>query len=162
MNKTLKFNGYCRMLLPHAFVECKQGYTCDYCDLGVNIRLNKSREELDKGLLFTWRDAISQTGKYGCADWYKKVIILKPEAMRRAGIPVNLINQLFYAVGGSGVFKHNPSGMIDGYPVLQIVGLPSSFEKKEYTFFRNDFYGVPNEAAVKMYESLYKIKINLT
>ena len=127
-------------------------YICDVCDIAYRIRQNKISEVLDDECLFNWRDVLGITPKSGGAQWYNRPVLLKPEAMKRAGITVNLINQVFFAVGGSGVFPHNPMGMIDGYLVSQ--------PKKEYTFFRGDFYGVPNDAAVERYYSLYRIKIS--
>ena len=151
MFKDLNFNGYCRLLLPYARVECRFNYLCDCCDVCYNIRKNKMETVVDDAFLFDHRDVIPGTPKYGGGNWYKRAVILKPGAMRREGITVNLINQLLFAYGGSGVFAHNLSGMVDGFLL--------SDRSKEYTFFRNDIYGIPNEDAVRKYYDLYRIKI---
>ena len=149
--KSLKFDGYCRMLLPYSKVECKHLYECEYCDVCFRIRQNRAEVVLDDNFLFDHRDVLPHTPKGGGSDWYKRPVILKPDAMRREGITVNLINQIMFADGGSGVFKHNPSGMVDGFLVVR--------KTERYTFFRNDIYGVPNEAAARRYYELYRIKI---
>ena len=153
MFKEKNLSGYCRLLLPYHEVECHFFYMCDYCDVCHRIRQIKACEELNDSLLFDWHDVLPMTPKGGGSDFYKRPVILKPESMRRVGMKVNLINQLFYADGGSGCFKHNPSGMVDGYILLNAAD--------RYTFFRNDFYGVPNESAVKRFKSLYGKNIKI-
>ena len=151
MFKDLNFNGYCRMLLPHARVECKMNYICDCCDVCFTIRKNIIETPTDESFLFDHRDIIPMTPKFGGGNWYRRPVILKPEAMRREGITVNLINQIMFARGGSGVFAHNLSGMVDGVLVADM--------RKEYTFFRNDIYGIPNNEAARKYRELYRIVV---
>ena len=151
MYKRISADGNCIFLLPYTKVVCHYSYLCDCCEVYYRFKRIKMNECLDVKDLFGWRDVLGTTPKSGGADWYRRSVVLKPEAMRNKGITVNLINQVFYAKDGSGVFKHNPSGMIDGYLCAD--------PKKEYTFFRNDFYGVISDSAKKRYEGLYGIKL---
>lgn len=152
MYKNLNYNGKCRLLYPYSDVVCRMNYNCDYCSLAFDIRRNQRQNDSEDNVLFTWRDALKMTPKSNGLTFYRRPVILKPESMSRLGIKVNLINQIFFCDGGSGVFACNPAGMIDGYLV--------SDRKERYTITRHDVFGVPNEAAVQRYFDLYGINLS--
>ena len=153
MYEALKYNGNCRLLHPYAKVVCRLDYHCDYCDVAARIHQNKREQTSDNNEpLFTWRDALKMTPKAQGSNFYRRSVILKPESMSRLGIKPNLINQIFFCDGGSGMFACNPAGMIDGYLV--------SDRKERYTITRHDVYGVPNDSAVQRYFDLFGIDLN--
>ena len=153
MYRSVNYNGYCRLLHPYAKVVCHLDYRCEYCDVAARIQQNKREQTLDVDEpLFTCRDALKMTPKANGSDFYFRPVILKPESMTRLGIKSNLINQIFFCDGGSGIFPCNPAGMIDGYLV--------SDRKERFTITRHDVYGVPNGSAVQRYFDLFGINLN--
>ena len=144
------YKGLCYRL-PYGVV-CNNDHKCNSCDIYYNIRENKGENVSDPDSLLSWRHTIKATSKAGGADWYLRPLLLKPEAMSRVGLALNDLNQIVVAYNGSGMFQYNPSGMIDVY----LAASPS----RRYTFSRQDFYGVPNDAACEYYREEYDIKIN--
>ena len=65
---------------------------------------------------------------------------------------IELFNQIFIATDGAGMFSKFPGSQIDGYLL--------SDRRKIYTFGRQEFFGVPNERAVKRFEDLFLIDLN--
>ena len=152
MFKDLDFNGNCRLLYPYAQVTCDLNYMCDFCEIPHRIQQNRRDREDEEFTLFGRGDVLRQTPKGGGLNWYMRPIVLKPDAMRRLGIKVNLVNQILIAYDGSGVFARNPAGMIDGYLVCD--------RNRRYTFSRHDVYGVPNEQACAKYFEYFGINLN--
>ena len=97
--------------------------------------------------MFDWRDALPQTPAYKGETWFRKPVILSPEAMERLALPKSLRYQIVLADGGPGVLKRNPTGEIDAVLYADLT--------KHLTVTRNECYGMPNERACRLYDSYY-------
>ena len=138
-------DGFC-IQLADAVVRCDYGYHCERCELADRIAKNTGRFVADLPLL-GWRDALPQTPSYKGEVWFRKPVILSPEAMTRLGLPLSLRYQIILADDGPGVFKHNPCGEIDGVLYADLT--------REFTVTRSECFGMPNERACRLYDSHY-------
>ena len=139
-----KSPGMC-IRMPYADVKCEAFYTCDRCVVADRIRRNRQEDEFNH-ILFDFYDVKKRTPKGGGLEWVNKALVLKPEAMERAGIKVDLYHQIFISTGGSGMLSINPVGMVDGYTLA---------DRKTYTFIRSDFFGIPTEVAAEKLDKLF-------
>ena len=141
----LRKNGLC-LHLPYSTVLCDNFYRCDHCVVADRIRRNTG-EVICERPLFGWRDALPQTpGKKG-ETWFRKPVILSPEAMERLGLEPILKNQIIIAEDGPGVFKHNPCGEIDAILYAD--------PRRVITVNRSECYGMPNPRACEIYDSYF-------
>ncbi len=138
-------DGYC-FRLADSRVRCERGYDCERCELSARIEEDTGSAIVDR-ILFSWRDALPQTATHNAETWFRKPVILSPEAMERLGLPRSLRYQIFFAEDGPGVFKHNPTGVIDGVLLCN--------SRREITVTRNECYGLPNERACRRYDGYY-------
>lgn len=140
-----KFPIHLCMQMPYATVRCDYSHRCHNCEVADRIRKNR----LDGAVtheMFGYYDVKKRTPKGGGLEWVNKALVLKPEAMERAGIKVDLYHQIFISTGGSGMLSINPVGMVDGYTLA---------DRKTYTFIRSDFFGIPTEAAAEKFDKLF-------
>ena len=138
-------------LIPYTDVKCYH-HRCEACEIADSYRKNIRSPLTLSSTLFDHTHVLRKTVKGGGLEYVYRPLILKPEAMAAKGIEVNMYNQIFVSVDGGGMFSHNPGSEIDGY-------LVSDYHKKIYTFGRQDFYGVPNEYAVKRFYELFLIDL---
>lgn len=132
-NEDLRSRGLC-LHFGNGYVPCRNNYWCMGCELADRIRAHAVAQE--KTLYFSDSDCLRQTPKGGGANWYQKVILLKPTAFERYNIPLVAVNQFAVAVGGPGVFVSNPVGAVD---IRLLVD-----SRAEYTISRIDAYGIPS------------------
>ena len=135
---------YCKHV-PHGYVVCEHYGICNACELGARLRKEQARV-MDYPLL-SWRDARPQTASQKGETWYQKPVILSPEAMRRLGLEMKLINQVMIAYDGPGVFKKNVVGEIDGYLLND--------RTKRFTVTRSECYGIPTARAAEYFDECY-------
>ena len=131
--------------------RCFNSYRCYSCGYFEEHILNIHRLFCDE-LLFGYYDVLPKTPKGGGIEYVYRPLILKPEAMEAHGIKLELFNQIFVATDGAGMFSKFPGSQIDGYLL--------SDRRKIYTFGRQEFFGVPNERAVKRFEDLFLIDLS--
>ena len=139
-------------MIPYLRTTCNYSHNCCRCDIADRVRFN-SREFTKKTFELYWPcDVLRKTEKGGGLDYLYKPLILKPEAMERLGIEVELYNQIFIPTSGAGMFSNFPGSQFDGYILND--------RRKIYTISRHDVYGVANEAAVKRYKDLFLIDLH--
>ena len=146
--KTLPKN---ECIIPHLNMNCSFAHNCHACIIADRYRENKRDRFAERHQLFDYYNVLPKTPKGGGSDYTYKPLLLKPEAMERAGIRVDLLGQIFIATDGAGMFPHNPGSQIDGYLVYD--------RRKVYTFGRQDFYGIPNDKARARYKELFLIDL---
>lgn len=135
-------------LIPYLDIFCEHEHHCYHCEIADRHRANtRSCSEL-----FDHCDVLLKTPKGGGSEYLYKPLVLKPEVMRQRGIEVDMYNQIFIATDGAGMFSWNPGSQIDGYLL--------SDPKVQYTFGRQDFYGIPNKKAVERFYQLFLIDLN--
>ena len=142
---SFSFDGFC-FRLADSRVRCGCGYDCERCEISARIEEDTGSAVVDR-ILFSWRDALPQTPTHNAETWFRKPVILSPEAMKRLGLPSSLRYQIFFAEDGPGVFKHNPTGEIDGVLLCNA--------RRIITVSRNECYGLPNERACRRYDEYY-------
>ena len=138
--------------IPYYTGGCRHNHQCNRCTIAERFRQSNREFTEIKGELFGYYDVLPKTPKGGGIEYVYKPLILKPEAMEAHGIKLELFNQIFIATDGAGMFSKFPGSQIDGYLL--------SDRRKIYTFGRQDFFGVPNERAVKRFEDLFLIDLN--
>ena len=131
---------------PGGYLVCENGHCCFACEVADRLRIEKLRARTDFTLL-SYRDALPQTASSGGDNWYGKPIILSPEALSKRKIDPHLINQIFIAKDGPGVFKQNPAGEIDGYLLYK--------KHISFTVSRAECYGVPTPRAAAYYDDCF-------
>ena len=139
------------VMLPYAAITCRYDHCCHICDVADRVRKNSRIHTRDINELFDYYDVLPKTAKGGGSEYLYRPIILKPEAMKSAGIEVDMYNQIFVTTDGAGMFSYSPGSQIDGYLL--------SDRSKIYTFGRGDFYGVPNDKAVRRFKDLFLIDL---
>lgn len=143
------FRGMC--YIPYLKISCYH-HSCRMCEIADRYRRNVCDYTQKTSLLFDHTNVLRKTEKGGGLEYVYRPLILKPEAMQAKSIEVNMYNQILVSTDGGGMFSWNPGSEIDGY-------LVSDYSKKIYTFGRQDFYGVPNEMAVKRFKELFLIDL---
>ena len=138
--------------IPYYTGGCRYEHHCNRCAIAERFRQSNREFTEIKGELFGYYDVLPKTPKGGGLEYVYKPLILKPEAMEAHGIKLELFNQIFVATDGAGMFSEFPGSQIDGYLL--------SDRRKIYTFGRQEFFGVPNERAVKRFEDLFLIDLN--
>lgn len=138
--------------IPYYTGGCRYNHQCSCCAIAERFRQSNRESTEIKGELFGYCDVLPKTPKGGGIEYVYKPLILKPEAMEAHGIKLELFNQIFIATDGAGMFSKFPGSQIDGYLL--------SDRRKIYTFGRQEFFGVPNERAVKRFEDLFLIDLS--
>ena len=146
INKDYFFkHGYCYHF-PSGYVDCENNFCCLSCPLAERLRQNTQRVRTDL-ILFDHRDVLRQTPKGGGENFYRMPIVLSAAAMERLNIEPILINQIMIAVTGSGCFKRNPVGPIDGFLLND--------RSRLITVYRNECIGIPTPGAAKKYDDYF-------
>ena len=140
------------IMIPYYSGGCRYAHDCWRCPLANRVKNSNREFTRESGELFGYYDVLPKTPKGGGIEYVYKPLILKPEAMEAHGIELELFNQIFIATDGAGMFSKFPGSQIDGYLL--------SDRRKIYTFGRQEFFGVPNERAVKRFEDLFLIDLN--
>ena len=133
---------------PSGYVKCVNYYNCTLCELADRLRNSRPLNVP----LFDWRDALPQTPAWNAENWYKRPVILSPDAMRRLGIELRTINQIMIAYDGPGVFKKNVAGEIDGFLLCD--------KNKHITVTRSECFGIPTQRAAARYDELYLLGLS--
>ena len=128
---------------PTGYVDCVSGFRCESCEFAERLR----HDRLKNVPLFGWRDALPQTETYGGQTWYRRPVLLSPEAMKKHGIEPLTINQVFICEDGPGMFKRNPAGEIDGYLLCNRL--------ERFTVMRSECYGIPTLRAAEKYDEYF-------
>ncbi|MBE6531391.1 MAG: hypothetical protein E7679_04810 [Ruminococcaceae bacterium] len=139
-------------LIPYLDMHCICAHMCHICEIADRYRANMRERVKSCSELFDYYDVLLKTPKGGGSEYLYKPLVLKPEVMRQRGIEVDMYNQIFIATDGAGMFSWNPGSQIDGYLL--------SDPKVQYTFGRQDFYGIPNKKAVERFNQLFLIDLN--
>lgn len=132
-------------------LACRDDHDCERCQFADSVRKDRIERNKHEGELFDHNDVRLMTPKGNGRDWYLMPIIAKPDTLRRAGIDVNMYNQIFITTSGAGMFYANAGSELDGYFL--------SDRSKIFSFGRQDFYGIPNDKAVSRYEDLFFIDL---
>ena len=135
-------NGICKHF-PFGYVFCENYYLCEHCEFAHRLRVSRPANIP----LFDWRDALPQTPSYNAENWYRKPVILSPDALRRLGIECRAINQIIIAMDGPGVFKKNVSGEIDGVLL--------SDRQRHIIVIRSECYGIPSRKTAERFDELF-------
>ncbi|MBQ8141069.1 MAG: hypothetical protein IJ038_05175 [Clostridia bacterium] len=138
-------------IIPYINTRCYCAHNCAACEIADRYRLTARRRVKSPAELFGYYDVLPKTEKGGGREYVYKPLILRQEAMERAGIAPELYNQIFIATGGAGMFSHNEGSEIDGYLVGD--------RRRTLTFGRREFYGIPNERARERYRRLFLIDL---
>ena len=139
------FKGLCYHF-PSGYVACENNFCCNSCMMAERLRQNTQRTRKDLPL-FDHRDCLKQTPKGGGESFYRMPVVLSPSAMERLGLEPVLINQIVIALTGSGCFKQNPVGPIDGYLLND--------RSRSITVYRSECLGVPTPGAAKRYDDYF-------
>lgn len=140
------------ILIPYGYVVCEYSHQCNFCDIAYRIRENLGQKAMRDEELFRWCDALPMTKKMNGVDFYRRVVILKPDVLRANNIPANLLYQMFFCDGGSGVFFHNPAGLIEGYLVAD--------RTRRLQINRHGVYGIPKDSTVERYFDIFRINLD--
>ena len=131
---------------PSGYVSCENSFCCSSCAMAERLRQNTQRVRTDLPL-FDYRDTLRQTPKGGGECFYRMPVILSVGAKERLRIEPVLINQIMIAENGSGCFKQNPSGPVDGYLLND--------RSRSITVYRMECLGVPTPGAAKKYDEYF-------
>ncbi len=137
--------------IPYTTLACRNGHDCARCEIADSIRKVRIEKNKDNSELFFWNDVRPATPMGGGRSWIYMPVISKPETLKKAGLEVNMYNQIFITTDGLGMFFGNDGSELDGYFLAE--------PNKVYTFGRQDFYGIPNDKAVRRYEELFLIDL---
>lgn len=125
----------------------RQCYRCGVYQALTACRRQARREKLARraSVLLYAIHVRPLKGRVGVAMWYRRLLVLRPEALRRHGLPLGLRWQMFAADNGPGCLPGRPVGEIDGLLICS---------GERATFLRSDFYGVANESGIRLYRQL--------
>lgn len=137
---------YCEFF-PHGYVTCSNR-CCTYSDCYWYLVHRNNIASMASRTLFYDNYALP-LNKKGCVNFYKKALLLKPEAMDRLGIERNLINQIVIPDLSPGLFPTNPTGFID-------VKLFAN-HNATYTIYRFEVYGVASPIAIERYDEYFHL-----
>ena len=135
---------------PFGYVSCVNGqHLCGSCEVANKFRAIVSEKTSFE--LFGPNDALPLTKK-GCTNFTDKLLILRPEAMKRLELPENVLFQFVVAMPSPGCFEHNPVGFIDCILFAD--------RNRTFTVYRNEVFGVPSDLTMALYNSYFNKAID--
>ena len=135
---------------PFGYLDCVNGqHLCGSCEVANKYRASISEKTSFE--LFGSNDALPLTKK-GCTNFIDKLLILKPDTMKRLELPENALFQFVVAEPSPGCFENNPVGFIDCILFAD--------RSRTFTVYRNEVFGVPSVAAMALYNSYFNKAID--
>ena len=136
--------------LPAGYLTCHDRH-CSTCEIADRIRATKAREHCDKPL-FDKENCLRQNARDGGDIFFRRLVVLSEDVMKRLCIEKSLYYQIAYAYDGAGCLPKNKAGPVDIYLVAD--------EKMRYTVYRYELLGIPNEDALRYYEKIFFMGIH--
>ena len=131
--------------IPAGYLACYSRH-CETCEIADRIRASRARE-MSSEKLFSKENCLKQNSRDGGDVFFRRLIVLSEDALKRLGIDKKLFYQLAYAYAGPGCLPKNTAGAVD----IKLI----ADDSKCYTVYRFEILGVQNEDALKYYNKIF-------
>lgn len=149
MIEKLTYDNRC-IYSPGGFLTCDRDHLCNGCP---KIPASAQLRNAPPGMpMLDWRDAAPDTPSAGNGNYWHKPVILTPGVLKRkCNVPENPAYQILFCTDGSGVFKCNPAGEIDGYLLID--------RQIKLTVARSECYGLPTRQCADRLDSVFSMEL---